>query len=335
MSENDYTRRRVLQQLGTTSMAAVSAVAGCLDSDESNPAETPESTSDSTQDNTPEPETSNPDADAWMEYGPKPYALFSPHPDEINSATSYLTSTLPAVALRHSDAFGEAENRVRSSWISIPPGGSVESTYLNVQTYSTRCIGGDFDKEPVAERFENLLFDKYDTYRGFDLYAQTSGGAMLQMNAVRDGWVLITFPSDIPEGEQMVQHLIDLIHRDATPHYRSGEPFTDIVQHLPQGVFTRVYPDVSVLSQRILRDQLVTAGETLRFDGRHEPATGVMVLRFSNDVDDPRRVLEESSGSLTSFLTFSPQAQESEIRVSSDRTLVLEKPVDPETVFDD
>lgn len=48
----------------------------------------------------------------------------------------------------------------------------------------------------------------------------------------------MTFPSEIPEGKRMVRHLIDLCREDATPHYRSGEPFTDLVEYLPQGVFT-------------------------------------------------------------------------------------------------
>lgn len=94
-----------------------------------------------------------------------------------------------------------------------------------------------------------------------------------------------------------------------------------------------MYPDVSTLDLRLPRGQLETAGETIRFDGPHTPATGVIVLRFRDDVDDPRRVWEESAEWLTSFMHLSLPDGETAIRVPTDQTLILEGPVDPEAVF--
>lgn len=240
---------------------------------------------------------------------------------------------MPAVARKHSEAFGDAESRFTSSWIDTPPGTHAASTYFNIRTNSALCIGGAFDKEPVVDRFESFSLEKLDPYRGFDLYAGSTSGITQQVNAVQNGWVLMTFPADISDGKQKAKHLIDLCLEDITPYYRSGEPFTDLVEYLPQGVFTRVYPDVSELNLRFPRDRLETAGETLRFDGQHDPATGVVVLRFRDDVDDPRRVIEESSKWMTSFMTLSLPGRETEIRAPSEQALVLEAPVDPEAIF--
>lgn len=325
-------------------MATVPALSGCLDLGDTNasetssssPSSTPETPSESETsdpDTTPESETNDFDPNAWTEYGSKPYALFSPQPSEIGSSTSYLTCTLPAVALQHKTALGEAEGRFAANWMNIPPGAYTESTYINVWTNSTRCIGGAFDKEPIVDRFEAFSLEKHDPYREFDLYAGSTSGIMLQVTAASDGWMLTTFPEDIPEGKQKVRHLIDLCLEDTTPYYRSGKPFTDLVEYLPQGVFTRVYPDVSELNPRISREQIETAGEALLFDGQHEPATGVIVLRFRDDIDDPKGVWEDSSESLTSFTNISFGDHETEVRVPGEQILVLEGSADPEKVF--
>mgnify|MGYP005854711037 CR=1 FL=1 len=332
MSKDHHTRRCVLRRLGTASAAIVPALSGCLDSGSSDVDETPTSTPTSTPSITPDPRIDDVDADAWREYGPKPYARFSPQPSVIGE-TGRLTCTLPAVTRQHSEAFGDAKNRFTSSWVDIPPGAFAETTYFNIHTHSTICIGGAFDKDPVVDRFEAFSFEKLDPYGGFDLYAGSTSGVKLQVTAVQDGWVLIAFPSDIPDGKRKIRHLIDLCREETTPHSQSSDPFGDVAAYLPQGVFTRVYPDISELNLRLSGDRLETAGETLRFDGQHTPATGIVVLRFRDGVDDPKGVWEESSEWLTSFMRLSLPDHEVEIRVPSDRTLVLEGPVDPETVF--
>lgn len=240
MSEDHYTRRRVLRRVGTASLVTVPGLSGCLDSNESDTSEMPASTPDTTSESqTGDPDSvSDPTLNAWAEYAAKPYAQFSAHPGKIGSSTNHLTCTSPAVALQHSAAFGDAEGRFAANWIKTPPGASPESTHLNIWTNSTRCIGGAFDKEPVVDRFESFSFEKLDPYKEFDLYAGSTSGISLQVSAVRDGWLLMTFPSDIPEGKQKVRYLIDLCLEDTTPYYRSTEPFTGLVEHLPQGVFT-------------------------------------------------------------------------------------------------
>ncbi len=335
MFEEHYTRRRVLRRVGTASLATVPTLSGCLGSGESDTSETPASTTDTTSESqTSDPDSaSDPNPDAWTEYAAKPYAQFSPHPDEIGSSMNHFTCTLPAVALQHSAAFGDAEGRFAANWIETPPGASPESTHFNIWTNSTRCIGGAFDKEPVVDRFESFSFEKLDPYKEFELYAGSTSGISLQVTAVRNGWLLITFPSDMPEGKQKVRHLIDLCLEDTTPYYRSTEPFTDLVEYLPQGVFTRVYPNVSELNPRLPRKQIEIAGEALLFDGQYEPVMGVIVLGFRDDIDDPRRVIEESSEHMTSFTRLSLRDHETEIRAPSNRILILEGPADPEAVF--
>lgn len=94
-----------------------------------------------------------------------------------------------------------------------------------------------------------------------------------------------------------------------------------------------MYPDISNLNLRLPREQIETAGETIHFDGPHSPATGVIVLRFRDDVDDPRHTWEDSSEWLTSFMGLSFDEPDPEIRMPSDQTLIMQGPVDPEAVF--
>jgi hypothetical protein len=271
------------------------------------------------------------DPDAWKTYGPKPYVTFSPQPSALDQSSYSLTSTLPAVALQNRAVFGDSGGAFADSWMRFPPGGSFETTHLNLWIDSTLCMGGAFEPTQVVDRLESFSFEKLDPYGGFDLYAGTASGISLQVIGLNEEWLLMDFPADISEGQRHVRSLIDLYQGESTPYYRSNDAFTSMVEYLPQGVFTRVYPEISTLDLRLPTKPLETAGETLLLDDQQTPATGVIVLRMEEDVTDPKRVVEESFDIMTSFMTLSLQTPE--IRLRGDRTVILNAAVDPETVF--
>jgi hypothetical protein len=326
MSESHHTRRQVLRRFGTASTTAIAAVSGCLASRSTDTRKTPESTPTAT----PTPPTDTPsktvDPEAWTMYGTKPYAELAPQPSEIGRSAYNLTSTLPAAAVHHGAAFDDGKRWFARRWLKAPPGAGPNTTHLNIWVDNTLCIGGVFDPARVVDRLESFSFEKLDSYQGFDLYAGTTSGITLQVIGLSDEWFLMDFPTEIPKGKQNIQSLIDLYQGEATPYYRTSDALAGVVEYLPQGVFTRVYPKVSAMNLR-LKKRIKAAGEALLFDDQQNTATGVNVLKLYDDIDNPRQTVRESYDIVTRFMDLT--IQNPDLRIPTDQTVVLNGPLKP------
>jgi hypothetical protein len=143
---------------------------------------------------------------------------------------------------------------------------------------------------------------------------------------VGEEWFLMDFPTEIPKGKQNIQSLIDLYRGEATPYYRTSDALAGVVEYLPQGVFTRVYPKVSAMNLR-LKKRIKAAGEALLFDDKQNTATGVNVLKLYDDIDNPRQTVRESYDLMTRFMDLS--IEDPDMRIPTDQTVVLSGVIEP------
>lgn len=344
MTDN-RSRRDMLRTLGTASVGGLSVVAGCTSGDKTtsdsernqSPRTEPPVGADSgpTHDETPTTQagtSSDPDAGTPCQGRPslstRPYAAFAPR-KKFSGGRYYPqseSSNLDAVR-SHTDTLGlsgkEFASKLGGFIFSIPDG----SSFVFSHGFGNVVLG-DFDRETAANQLSANadLFKSKGSMQGYDLYTDEYGSSLVAIGA---GELFNVLYTGLRSGKKRLNHMLEIGRGDMLSYYHVDPEYWAVVKHLPQGVYTNVHhgpignPDGLPVNAR---------GQTVLFDGDHDPATGRTVLRFERTVDDPvdfvRTYVEDNDR------LWKQQFHDPEISAPSERTVVIDDRLDPAAIFE-
>lgn len=333
MAHDDPSRRQVLQGIGSVSTAVTGAIAGCLDIGNGSPGTDsgPDASSEwsDATDTGSEATMTHTDLPTPASLSDRQYATFSGQPSEyLNWYT--MTSIQPTVLISNRWQFGKAYRAFIARWARTFGGAPFTNQTVTVWAGDIAAILGEFDPAEVREGMDLYPMEKHSTYREFTLYEGSMTGSSVEILAVNED-VLFLDPVRYEGSAERIEHLIDLARDDATPHYESSSMFSEVVERLPQGAYTRVYPRLDRKDREILKYGVVGAGETLLFDAERSPATGLTVLQYEEATTDPRQQTERLLTERDSAMKFAISGPD--IQTVDDRTVVVADTVDPEATF--
>lgn len=282
-------------------------------------------------------ETSTPEPTDWpietpSTIGDQPYVPFSPVPEETSFPNGYpLMSVQPAVAAANRVAFGDAFGRFMRRWGQNIGWSPLEKHDFTVWIQRTTAVIADFDQAAFKNHLERYPMENVSTYHDFDLYAGTVNGISHQVVGVGEGTIYTVSNHDTETGRNRIEYLIDL-QRDAKESYfETTARLARLVDQLPQGVFTAVYPELEATNHWLKDHDVAAMGETLLFDTDRSPATGRAVFQFPDSVNAPRENVDEILSDRDELVRL--PLTDPVIREPADGMVAVEDAVDPEAVF--
>jgi len=151
-----------------------------------------------------------------------------------------------------------------------------------VRHYHGSAVRGAFERETVVEHFEQFLYEKQDSYREYAILDSPTTAMQAKTVAAADGGFFFVVAPTRDAGQKYVRALIDTHDSVQEPFVTADTAMESVVSHLPQGVFTRVYGSAATIQQRVVKQGVTHAGQTVQLEGS-ETLTFRTVLMFGED----------------------------------------------------
>jgi hypothetical protein len=285
MSDPTTTRRQLLHRIGASALTVAGSIAGCLgrsdDTTERDTQHTPTPTTTPTA--TPTQQLPEPD-----DLPERPYTALTPAIEQTPLTRSYrVIATKPLRARRNRSRLGDAYTEV---W--MPPGYGANVTFAARAPFAA-YFRDTFDTDGLADYYDTMGGDELATYREFQRY-EVSAGLDPVVSAFTENAEYTVTDGGSADRHTLSKSLIDLYHGDGHSWQRDRASYATLVEHLPQGLSTVVYPT------GMARRPSVEAsfGQTLTLpDGDDSTVQLRTVIVYEPDVDVDERAAELVSSS--------------------------------------
>lgn len=283
-------RRQTLHRVGTSILSATSLVTGCVDKNEKTPSNTATPVSSKPSPITTDSVTVGSSPTAVQE---RPYTALIPAPHLLPDNRAYrVIATKPWRARQFEAHLGEA---VDSMW---KPGSYGELATFGAQTNWGRYIRANIDTSARESDYASRG-SAMDNYRTFQRY-RISTGVRPAVTAFTDTTQYVATADTEEYLRSFSSELVDLHYGDGQGWQRERDAYATLVEHLPQGILTVVYPTG--------RDKRYTSeaafGQTARVSANGDPTASLRtVIVYPDFVDDVSARIEKrlDQSSITLF----------------------------------
>lgn len=339
MSKRSQTRRTQLKRFGGLFSSIAIAVSGCLSTPDQTATqattEAPACGIDFNSTTMQEPETASPDSgtstpastDAvfqWELKGTRPYGYLGPSgsPGDVGSFES--TTFMPKRAIANIEVFGGSFEAYEDLLLYIPGGVHSSDLAYYTENLSTAVMAGEIDHDAVAGfQREDWNREQIDSYHGFSIFAGDTDGNQ-GVVAVSNTGVIVDRHQYSKTGNRIVKEQIDIMRGETDSYLQASPDFEPIFEHLPQGLYTSVQPNRSMVDNAFRELGIVSYGETILLGSETQPATKRTVYAFETDSQKHLDRVKTHAEKQFSEIPYDNPT----ITAPSSRTVQFEEPID-------